>query len=84
MKPEERPGLGRKIVVTDEGIAPSVIDAIDTTLAKQKTKLVWGCCGGILEVPNEQDEPVPEFIVALASGAQCSICSTSSGLKNDD
>jgi hypothetical protein len=71
MKPEERPGLGHKIVVTDEGIDPAVIEAIDKAPAKQKTKLVSGCCGAILEVPQE-DEAVTEFILALASGAECS------------
>jgi hypothetical protein len=65
MKPEERPGLGRMFVVTDEGIDPAVIEAIDRLPVKTKTKLVRGCCGAILEVPDEQDEPVPEFILSI-------------------
>jgi hypothetical protein len=68
MKPEERPGLGRKIVVTDEGIAPDVIEAIDKTPAKPKMKLISTYCGAIIEVPDEENEPVPEFILAIASG----------------
>jgi hypothetical protein len=47
MKPEERPGLGRKIVVTDEGIDPAVVETIDRWPLKEKT--------------DEPDQPVPEF-----------------------
>jgi hypothetical protein len=65
MKPEERPGLGRKLVVTDEGIDPAVVEAIEKTPAKPKTKLVSGCCGAIGEVPDEDDESVPEFVPQL-------------------
>jgi hypothetical protein len=57
MKPEARPGLGRKIVVTDEGIDPAVLEAIDRQPLKEATA-------------RRDDEPVPEFILALASGTE--------------
>jgi hypothetical protein len=66
MKPEERPGLGRKIVVTDEGIDPAVIEAIDKTPAEQKIKEASGRRGATCEAPDEEDKPVPEFVPTLA------------------
>lgn len=64
MKPEERPGLARKIVVTDEGIDPAAVEAIDAAPAKPRTKLISSCCGAIVKVPDD-DGPVPEFQVQV-------------------
>jgi hypothetical protein len=49
MKPEERPGLGRKIVVTDEDIDPAVVEAIDRRPVREPAARC-------------DDEPVPEFV----------------------
>jgi hypothetical protein len=35
-------------------------------------KLISTYCGAIIEVPDEENEPVPEFILALAPGAKSS------------
>jgi hypothetical protein len=74
MKPEERPGLGRKVVATDKGFEPAVVEGIDT--APAKPKLILSYCGAIVEVPDEDDKTVPEFIPSLVSG-------TERGMKSD-
>jgi hypothetical protein len=55
MKPEERPGPGRKIVVTDEGIDPAVIEAIDRRPLKEPAARC-------------NDEPAPEFVPGSDAG----------------
>ena len=67
MKPEERPGLGRKVVVTDAGIDSAVVDAID----RMPAKLVSSTCGAILQVPDEDDESVPEFVLGVEYDGAC-------------
>jgi hypothetical protein len=63
--------LGDERVVTDEGIDPAVVDVIDKMPAKPKPKLVWSTGGPILQVPDEDDEPVPEFVLGAERDRVC-------------
>jgi hypothetical protein len=57
MKPEERPGLGRKIAVTDEDIDPEVVEAIGRWPRKEPA-------------PRRDEEPVPEFVPNSDAGKE--------------
>lgn len=62
MKPEERPGLGRKIVVTDEGLDPAVLEEIDNWPLREKA--------------DEPDRPVSEFELTVEIPPELPLTST--------
>jgi hypothetical protein len=58
-------------VVTDEGTDAVVVDAFDRIPTKSKTKLVSSTCGAILQVRDEDDTPVREFVPGALRGCAC-------------